>query len=59
MGRFQGPSEKRLLDQRLAITDGQIDRLVYELHGLSDDEIRVVEDADRRQLTADGLRRRK
>ena len=54
-GKKQSPSAKQLLDQKLAITDGQVDRLVYELHGLSDDEIRVVEDADRRQLTADGL----
>ena len=25
--------------------DGQIDRLVYELYGLSDEEIRIVEEA--------------
>jgi hypothetical protein len=55
----QSPSARQLLDQKLAITDRQIDQLVYELYGLSDDEIRIVEDADRRQLTADGLRRRK
>jgi hypothetical protein len=48
----QSPSARQLLDQKLAITDGQIDRLVHELYGLSDDEIRVVEDADGRQLTA-------
>jgi len=53
----QSPSARQLLDQKLAITDGQIDRLVYELYGLSDDEIRVVEDADGRQLNADGLRK--
>jgi hypothetical protein len=46
----QSPSAKQLLDQKLAITDGQIDQLVYELCGLSDDEIRVVEDADRAKL---------
>ena len=38
----QSPSARQLLDQKLAITDGQIDRLVYELYGLSDDEMRVV-----------------
>jgi len=27
--------------------DGHIDRLVYELYGLTDDEIRIVEDATR------------
>ncbi|MCX6842576.1 MAG: hypothetical protein NTX53_09885 [candidate division WOR-3 bacterium] len=46
----QSPSAKQLLDQKLAITDGQIDRLVYELYGLSDDEMRVVEDTDRAKL---------
>ena len=56
-GKKQSPSAKQLLDQKLAITDGQTDRLVYELYGLSDDEIRVVEDADGRQLTADGPRK--
>ena len=39
----QSPSARQLLDQRLAITDRQIDQLVYELYGLSDDEIRIVE----------------
>jgi len=46
----QSPSAKQLLDQKLAITGGQIDRLVYELYGLSGDEIRVVEDTDRAKL---------
>jgi len=44
-GKMQSPSAKQLLDRKLAITDHQIDRLVYELYGLSEDEIRVVEDA--------------
>jgi len=46
----QSPSAKQLLDQKLALTDGQIDRLVYELYGLTDDEIRVVEDVDGARL---------
>jgi len=46
----QSPSAKQLLDQELAITDGQIDELVYELYGLSEDEIRIVEDADGAKL---------
>jgi hypothetical protein len=44
-GKKQSPSARRLLDQKLAITDQQIDRLVYELNGLTDEEIRVVEGA--------------
>jgi hypothetical protein len=38
----QSPSAKQLLDQKLAITDQQIDALVYELHGLTEEEIRIV-----------------
>jgi hypothetical protein len=39
----QSPSAKQLLDQKLAITDQQIDALVYELYGLTEDEVRIVE----------------
>jgi hypothetical protein len=39
----QSPSEKQLLDQKLAITDQQIDALVYELYGLTDEEVQIVE----------------
>jgi len=39
----QSPSEKQLLGQKLAITDQQIDALVHELYGLTEDEIRIVE----------------
>jgi hypothetical protein len=39
----QSPSEKQLLDQKLAITDQQIDQLVYELYGLRRDDVRIVE----------------
>jgi len=39
----QSPSAKQLLDQKLAITDHQIDALVYELYGLTEDEVRIVE----------------
>ena len=39
----QSPSARQLLDQKLAITDQQIDALVYELYGLTADEIRIVE----------------
>jgi hypothetical protein len=39
----QSPSARQLLDQKLAITDQQIDALVYELYGLTEGEIRIVE----------------
>ena len=35
----QSPSAKQLLDQKLAITDQQIDSLVYELYGLTEEGI--------------------
>jgi len=43
----QSPSAKQLLDQKLAITDQHIDALVYELYGLTEEEIRIVEGSGR------------
>jgi hypothetical protein len=39
------PQEKTTLDRQIAAADAQIDRLVYDLYGLTDDEIKVVERA--------------
>jgi type II restriction/modification system DNA methylase subunit YeeA len=39
----QSPSARQLLDQKLAVTDHQIDALVYELYGLTEEEVRIVE----------------
>jgi len=44
--RLQGATldhEKTLLSWQVEATDGAIDRLVYELYGLTDDEIKIVE----------------
>lgn len=41
------PNEKAALERQIAATDGQIDALVYELYGLTDDEIKIVEEATR------------
>jgi hypothetical protein len=35
--------EKTLLERQIAATDRQIDTLVYELYGLTGDEIAIVE----------------
>lgn len=35
--------EKTSLQRQIEFTDRQIDQLVYELYGLSEDEIRIVE----------------
>jgi len=37
--------EKTLLSRQIEATDKQIDNLVYELYGLSEDEIKIVEEA--------------
>ena len=37
------PNEQERLTQEIAVTDRQIDRLVYELYGLTEDEIKIVE----------------
>ncbi len=40
--------ERIALSRQIEATDGEIDRLVYELYGLSDEEIRIVEEATAR-----------
>lgn len=37
------PSTKEILERQVRALDGEIDRLVYGLYGLSDNEIRIVE----------------
>ena len=39
------PQEKKLLQQQIEITDRQIDQLVYQLYGLTDQEIKIVEES--------------
>ena len=41
------PTDKTAIQRQIDATDKQIDQLVYELYGLTDDEIRIVEDATR------------
>ena len=43
----QTPHEKTALQRRIEATDGQIDALVYELYGLTQEEIGIVEAAGR------------
>ena len=38
------PHEKTAFQAQIAATDRQIDRLVYELYGLTEKEIRIVEE---------------
>jgi hypothetical protein len=37
------PHEQESLKRTIAATDAQIDALVYEMYGLTEDEIRIVE----------------
>jgi hypothetical protein len=37
------PQEQEMVKREIESTDGRIDRLVYELYELTDDEIRIVE----------------
>jgi hypothetical protein len=37
------PHEQESLKRTIAATDNQIDALVYELYGLTEDEVRIVE----------------
>ena len=40
-----GPSDESAIQRQIDATDRQIDQLVYELYGLTDEEIRIVEEA--------------
>ena len=40
--------EQTALKRQIETTDRQIDRLVYELYGLTDEEIQIVEEATTR-----------
>ena len=35
--------DKELYERQIRLVDAQIDRLVYELYGLTEEEVRVVE----------------
>jgi len=39
------PADKQLYQRQIAAADRQIDALVYELYGLSEEEIGIVEGA--------------
>jgi len=44
------PRSRELLQRRIDSTDKQIDRLVYELYDLTDDEIAIVEEQTLRKF---------
>jgi len=44
----KSPDDKTRLQRQIDATDRQIDQLVYELYGLTEEEIKVVEEATRK-----------
>ena len=40
--------DKELYERQIKIVDKQIDRLVYDLYGLTEEEIKVVEETESR-----------
>ena len=41
------PHQQEQLKQRIAFTDKKIDTLVYELYGLSEEEVKIVEGVEK------------
>ncbi len=41
------PHAKKMLQRQIAATDAQIDKLVYELYNLTEEEIKIVEEASK------------
>ena len=39
------PAERELYARQIEATDGEVDRLVYELYGLTEEEVAIVEGA--------------
>ncbi|HMD89186.1 MAG TPA: hypothetical protein VKF38_08485 [Anaerolineaceae bacterium] len=42
-GAARLPQKKEMIRRPVQATDGPVDRLVYELYGLTEDEIKIVE----------------
>ncbi len=43
MSSLINPQEKTVLQRQIDATDKQIDQLVYQLYGLTEEEIKIVE----------------
>ena len=48
LAKAKSPQEKTDIERQIQQTDDAIDRLVYELYGLTDEEIRIVEGGTQR-----------
>lgn len=47
LARAKTDKDRTYYENKCATLDRQIDKLVYELYGLTDDEIRIVEDDEK------------
>lgn len=45
LAKTKEPQTKIILQRQIEATDRQIDELVYELYGLTDEEIKIVEES--------------
>ena len=45
LAKVKTPRSRERLQRQIAVTDQAIDKLVYELYGLTDEEIAIVEGA--------------
>jgi hypothetical protein len=43
LAEAKSAAQKEIIQRQINATDAEIDRLVYELYGLTDDEIKIVE----------------
>jgi type II restriction/modification system DNA methylase subunit YeeA len=43
----KNPNDKTRLEHEIEATDRQIDQLVYELYGLTEEEIKIVEGSEK------------
>jgi precorrin isomerase len=44
LSETKSAAQKEIIQRQIHATDAEIDRLVYELYGLTDDEIKIVEE---------------
>jgi hypothetical protein len=45
ISKIKNPEEKTRIQRQIDAADAQIDKLVYELYGLTNEEIRTIEKA--------------
>ena len=45
LGKAKTPDDKTAIQRQIDATDRQIDNLVYNLYGLTEEEIKIVEEA--------------